>query len=102
MEIREVSVERASAKRTVGRRSAVKEATYSTSVLVELAATNGANGIGEVPDLVNPEAYPRRPSWKRCLRGISADGTRGLSIDSPGRSPRFWTSGRPGTTASSS
>jgi len=87
MEISEVSIERVSAERTVGRRSAIKEATHSTSVLVEVAATNGVTGLGEVPDVENPEEIPPadelEATLEACLHGRDPRAINRLSREIP-------------------
>lgn len=58
MRITDVAVERVRPKRTVGQRSTVKHVTHSTCLLVTLTADDGTQGLGEIPDIEEPEALP--------------------------------------------
>lgn len=58
MEITDVTVDRYRFERAVGQQSAVKEATHSTSLLITIEADGAVTGVGEVPDIEEPEAIP--------------------------------------------
>jgi len=88
MEITDVTVDRYRFERTVGRQSAVKEATHSTSLLITVEADGTVTGTGEVPDIEEPGAIPPTGEIESALGEIlrSRDPRRinALNRDLPG------------------
>ena len=58
MEITDVRAELARPERSVGIESAVKRVEQSTCVIVTIEASDGSRGVGEIPDIENPEDMP--------------------------------------------
>lgn len=58
MEIIDVRARLARPERTTGTVSTVKRVEHSTCVLLELEASDGSVGVGEIPDVENPDELP--------------------------------------------